>query len=78
MTRQLPAGDRPGQLLGPRAGRAGLCRRRVGKWPARRDLGVTPVLTWRVTALGRTEETYGEDPYLVAQIGLAAVRRSAR
>ena len=36
---------------------------------------LTPVLDLaRDPRWGRTEETYGEDPYLVAQIGLAAVR----
>ncbi|MEQ1473617.1 MAG: glycoside hydrolase family 3 N-terminal domain-containing protein, partial [Candidatus Acidiferrum sp.] len=29
---------------------------------------------WRDPRWGRTEETYGEDPYLVAHIGLSAIR----
>jgi beta-glucosidase len=39
------------------------------------NLALTPVLDLaRDPRWGRTEETYGEDPYLVSQIGLAAVR----
>ena len=35
--------------------------------------------TWPATRAGaRFEETYGEDPYLVARMGLAAVRRPSR
>ena len=70
----LPAGNRPREHVGPRARRGARGRgpdqmRAVG---AHQGLG--PVLdVCRDPRWGRTEETFGEDPYLVARMGVAFV-----
>ena len=71
---QLSAGAGVGQHLGSGAGEAGVHRgrRRGGS----RGVGqvYSPVLDIaRDPRWGRTEETYGEDPYLVSRMGVAAI-----
>ena len=68
---QLPAGDRAGQHLGP-----GLWSRASSSVAAREmrargaTLALAPVVdVARDPRWGRIEETYGEDPYLVSEMG---------
>ncbi|WP_051452214.1 glycoside hydrolase family 3 N-terminal domain-containing protein [Actinospica robiniae] len=58
------------ELVREMAGRIGACMRAVGV-----HQGLSPVLdVTRDYRWGRTEETIGEDPYLVGQVGAAYVR----
>ena len=52
-----------------------MARRRARGARARRQQVLSPVVDLgRDPRWGRIEETYGEDPYLVARMGVAAVR----
>ena len=76
---RLPAGDRPREHVGAaarrgaRATRSAVQMRAVGA-----HQGLAPVLdVCRDPRWGRTEETFGEDPYLVARMGVAFVQGPA-
>ena len=70
----LPRPDGARQHLGPRAARARDERRRAARRArAACQQVLSPVLDLaRDPRWGRTEETYGEDPYLVSRLGVAA------